>query len=117
MNMIIELSKENGIRISLTKDSYISPHYPKSTPHKNEIGYIHIVDGSAILSGYAAVLNVDLDTKFRNKGFGKQLYLQAIKEAKKLGYKGLVADECMTEDAFRVWKSLKPKYLKGNLVL
>ena len=54
-------------------------------------------------------LEVDLShllPKYRGKGYGKAMYLEAIKKAQQLGKRRLISGSEFTEDAARVWRSL-----------
>lgn len=54
-------------------------------------------------------LEVDLshlNPEYRGRGYGKVMYLEAIKQARRLGKKYLTSASEFTEDAARVWRSL-----------
>lgn len=94
-----------GIRIAIRKPGFTSSD---SVGTKDEVGYIHVVPNAFMGKGWYSVLNVEIHPKFRNQGLGKDLYLRALKEVKKIGGKGIVSqDEEQTPEATRLWKSLK----------
>jgi len=113
MRMYYTIKRDSkGIRVSLRKKNYKSPY---QKPHSDEVGYIHVLFEPNKL---ASVLNVEVDPKWKNKGWGKKLYLKAIEELKKKGYKGLISEEeARTPSASRVVESLRRMDLGDFIIL
>lgn len=63
---------------------------------ENQVGFLDLSqegrDGDRAPRGYLAVNNVFLSEEYRRKGIGRLLYREALKLAKKKGFRGLASE-------------------------
>ena len=76
---------------------------------------IGAVQAEDIGDGVLQVFNSSLETAYRGRGIGKEAYTRLLEAARERGFRRVVSDSSVSEDAIRVWESLGAVKGKGGV--
>lgn len=76
---------------------------------------IGAVQAEDIGGGVLQVFNSSLETSYRGRGIGKEAYTRLLEAARERGFRRVVSDSSVSEDAIKVWESLGAVKGKGGV--